>query len=167
VTSRSFVPWSFDAWVSRRSAQHASSGYNLVPAVSASTKVCRQERSIEGVQLHGLSFRLCPGYMRPASTLHAPQRHGSAAATTTSARHNPSASKCWQVPDSGYRVICEPSLLVVDMTSSFVRRSVLAASSYTTPATISSGVRSFPRPVAAKLVQRRNMASQIPKIKVK
>ncbi|KAF2170305.1 hypothetical protein M409DRAFT_36027 [Zasmidium cellare ATCC 36951] len=33
--------------------------------------------------------------------------------------------------------------------------------------TVATAARSFPRPIAAKLVQRRTMASQIPKIKVK
>ena len=42
-----------------------------------------------------------------------------------------------------------------------------SASALFPPATVTRAARSFPRPVAAKLVQRRNMATQIPKIKVK
>merc|ERR1711967_17360 len=38
-------------------------------------------------------------------------------------------------------------------------------SAFTSP--VSTTARTFPRPVAAKLQQRRTMASQIPKIKVK
>lgn len=58
-----------------------------------------------------------------------------------------------------------------DMTSMrlLFPRSLAASTalSATSPASASAATRAFPRPAAAKLVQRRNMASQIPKIKVK
>lgn len=58
--------------------------------------------------------------------------------------------------------------LVVTMTSlqPILGRSLASAASITTHS-ISTASRVFPRPIAAKIVQRRNMASQIPKIKVK
>ncbi|KAI7211693.1 hypothetical protein KC365_g14872, partial [Hortaea werneckii] len=45
------------------------------------------------------------------------------------------------------------------------RFATASQSAFTSP--VSSTARTFPRPVAAKLQQRRTMASQIPKIKVK